>query len=59
MLNDFTAYHYVYKDMSNNWNLAKNPVFIAEHTYCRAVKKEEHPDIGKLLQLLNDDKLLL
>jgi len=39
-------YYYLYKNLTNAWNTATNPVFIAKHTYCRAVPKEVITDLG-------------
>jgi hypothetical protein len=39
-------YYYLYKNSAGIWNDAKNPVFIAKHTYCRAVPKEEIEQLG-------------
>jgi len=40
-MNDFEKYVYFYKDINSHWCIAKNPVFIASHTRCRAVALEE------------------
>lgn len=32
-------YYFIYKDSFGTWDITKNPVFIASHTYCRAIKK--------------------
>ena len=33
-------YTFIYKDSHGKWNKTTNPKFIAEHTYCRAIPKE-------------------
>lgn len=37
-------YYFVYKNSQGNWHTATNPVFIAKHTYCRAIPKEVFKD---------------
>jgi len=46
--NDYT---YIYQDSLGHWNIATNPVFIAEHKCCRAVPKSLGKDhLKKLLK---------
>jgi hypothetical protein len=33
-------YYFVYLDTTGRWHSASNPVFIATHTYCRAIPKD-------------------
>ena len=58
-MNNFDEYYFVYKDSLGEWNSATNPVFIAEHKYCRAVKKNEWESVMKLLNTLNSGELNL
>ena len=57
-MNDFNNYFYIYKDSQNKWCEAKNPVFIASHTHCRAIEKSElllkFHSINTLINGLND-----
>jgi len=39
-------YYFLYKNSFGQWNSASNPVFIAKHTYCRAIPKEVINEIG-------------
>ena len=39
-------YYYLYKNSTGTWAHARNPVFIAKHTYCRAVPIEEVEGVG-------------
>ncbi len=45
-------YDFIYKDSLGYWSITTNPVFIAEHTCCRAIRKGEQP-IRDLLKELN------
>lgn len=45
-------YYYLYKDMNGRWNTAANPVFIAKHSYCRAIPKIEVEENG--FELVSD-----
>lgn len=48
-------YYFLYKNSLDKWNTATNPVFIAKHTYCRAVSKGEFDslNIGSLFDFLH------
>ncbi len=49
--NNWNDYTFIYRDSLGHWNVAKNPVFIAEHKYCKAIPKalgEKH--LKKLLK---------
>ena len=37
----FDSYFFIYKDSTNNWNIATNPKFVASHTFCRAIYKNK------------------
>ena len=52
-MNNFEAYHYIYKDAHGKWNTASNPSFIAEHKNCKAIEKAVAPNIEKYLYNLN------
>jgi len=53
-------YYFLYKDALGRWCETSNPVFIAQHTYCRAVPKEVIEkqfggrSIRSLIDLMND-----
>lgn len=32
-------YYFLYKNATGEWNSTTNPMFIAKHTYCRAIPK--------------------
>ena len=53
MKSTFDNYWYVYRDSHGKWNTASNPMFIAEHTMCRAIPKT----LGKsyLKRILNGE----
>ena len=51
--NCFNEYFFIYKDAQGYWNEATNPVFIAEHTCCRAVKYEDVTNVKDYLNKLN------
>jgi hypothetical protein len=50
----FDDYWYVYRDFSGNYKTATNPIFIAGHKNCYAVKKENVKDIKKYIYNLNN-----
>ncbi len=54
-MNNWDKYHYVYKNITGTWHEATNPVFIAEHTMCRAIRKGGQP-IKDLLYRLNQPR---
>ena len=33
-------YYYIYKNSFKEWDVCKNPKFIARHTFCRAIPKD-------------------
>lgn len=39
-------YYFLYKNSVNVWSTAVNPIFIAKHTYCRAIPKKVIADLG-------------
>ncbi len=41
----FNDYTYIYMDAHGRWNIATNPVFIAEHKNCKAIKKNDEKEI--------------
>jgi hypothetical protein len=40
-------YYFLYKDSEGKWKTATNPIFIAKHTYCRAIPKKDIRKIGR------------
>ena len=50
-------YEFIYRDMTDRWDICKNPVFIARHPFCRAIPKDltkwGFDDISCLLKWLN------
>lgn len=42
-------YTFIYKDSLGTWNIATNPVFIAEHGCCMAIKKTDTDTLNKYL----------
>jgi len=48
-------YNFVYMDSQGVWNSCTNPVFIAQHKRCRAVKKTL--DLKEILERLNEASL--
>lgn len=33
-------YEFIYKNSRGQWDICKNPIFIARHTFCRAIPKD-------------------
>ena len=54
-MNNWNDYYFIYKDAFNRWNEAKNPVFIAEHKMCKAIKKKEIKNLRQHLNNLNKE----
>ena len=46
-MSKFDSYFFIYKDSTNNWNIATNPKFIARN-YCRAIYKGKVRDFKQL-----------
>lgn len=49
IMNNFDDYVFIYEDSFGNWNTATNPVFIAEHKHCKAIKKTDKKTLKKYL----------
>ena len=45
----FEDYIYIYMDAHGNWNTATNPMFVAEHKNCKAIKKNDEKEIRKYI----------
>jgi len=56
MINNWNDYHFIYKDMNGRWSESKDPVFIAKHKCCRAMKKDAQPLKDLLYRLNNPDE---
>lgn len=52
-MNEFDNYYFIYKNSMGTWDEAKNPVFIASHTHCRAILKSQVKNIRYLISKLN------
>jgi len=52
-MDDFSYYHFIYKDSKGVWDICTNPVFIAKHTHCRAIRKTDINNINYLIKKLN------
>lgn len=52
-MNEFNNYYFIYKNSLRKWGTCTNPVFIAKHTFCRAIKKTDIKNINYLIKKLN------
>lgn len=47
-MSSFDNYWFIYKNAFGNWDICTNPIFIARHTYCRAICKSKVRDFKQL-----------
>lgn len=58
-MNDFNQYVFIYKNSFNYWGIATNPVFIASHSNCIAIKRNDiiethYNSIKEFMESLNE-----
>ena len=51
----FSEYVFVYRNSFGDWNVATNPVFIAEHKDCIAIKRDDIKEIRKYIPRYHKD----
>ena len=52
--NNWNNYWFIYKDTLGFYSMSTNPIFIAEHKDCFAIKKKDIANITKYMRDLNN-----